>query len=416
LERDLKELTPSELVEEIRRERSLQEERRRTLQELEARIAESKAKLEEERLRRPEERAEARRRRIEELRRILAAWDREIESVRRRIAELQAAVAELERRIGEEEARVRDVTLPVEVRRAALENIRRLVASRRAYEGHITRLRALLEGDPRTGILGMLTFRRLTVAELAAQERWLRAEAAAAERIRLHLENIRVWTEQAERLRAEIAREEERLKAKLKLLPRLHRVKIRLYAVIQGEELDYPRVFQAWYDVDAILGPEARIDWDWWLTSKQIEVAKYEMVREFNWEEWEEAPALIQKSLYDYLPPGEAPELPEEAKAAWLPTPYFDYPIIKRGIAETRLREIMRRLGKAREELTVESVIVGWSSVAPRPTDKPQGLYKERLLVVYRNRIQYDEEVEEWIRYAGWEEDLKRAMEELGLT
>jgi hypothetical protein len=85
-------------------------------------------------------------------------------------------------------------------------------------------------------------------------------------------------------------------------------------------------------------------------------------------------------------------------------------------MAETRLREIMRRLGKAREELTVESVIVGWSSVAPRPTDRPQGLYKQRLLVVYRNRIQYDEEVEEWIRYAGWEEDLKRAMEELGIT
>ncbi|MEM4972725.1 MAG: hypothetical protein QXR87_03275 [Candidatus Hadarchaeales archaeon] len=237
-----------------------------------------------------------------------------------------------------------------------------------------------------------------------------------------------------------------RLKQELKvLITVLCRAKVRLYAVVEGpEEENYPRVFQAFFDVDAKMS-EGLIDWNWWLTQKQLEVAKWDMIGEFSWSEWELAPRMIQTELYSFLPPRSLRWLPEPARRARAVFPkwrckrcgfeseaeietcprcggeveevpgefYALYPKQERPRQPERLREIVRRVRKELGELTIEDIIVGLSHVAPREVPEPQGLFKERLLVVYRGRVQYEAEVNRWIRYYGWREDLEKAKKEL---
>ena len=206
-----------------------------------------------------------------------------------------------------------------------------------------------------------------------------------------------------------------------RMIALLVRVKVRLYAEIPGVEPDYPRTFQGWYAVSAMQDPETkRVDLKWWLTVKQIEVARWDFIFEWNWSEKPPVePGEIQLEITEFLPIEKPKGIPEpEARAVYyvdrVPQ-YFMYPHKEKPRAPRTLAEISERLKKPVVELSVEDIIIGISSVSPVEIKEPEPLVKERLQAIWKGRINYDAEIEEIVPYAGQEEDLERARRELGL-
>jgi hypothetical protein len=188
------------------------------------------------------------------------------------------------------------------------------------------------------------------------------------------LTEIRREKEEIRRLEAEIARKV--------VVPVLHRIKIRLY----NEEIspDSPTgQFQGWFDIDAIMDPKTGMPkWDWWLTDREIRVAKRDMWAEFNApESWKP----IEGTLLAYMEErkGIAPATPEKIDE----TPVFRprYP---------KYKPIPEEL---KGKFTIEDLIVGLSSVAPTPVTEPEGVFKQKIMVIKEDEINYYREINQWI-------------------
>jgi len=229
--------------------------------------------------------------------------------------------------------------------------------------------------------------RRIGWARLRAPERreYLRIRDVALPRARASLDR---WDRERtaiiseiRRLREEIARLEAEIARKV-VVPVLHRVKIRLY----NEEitsLTPTGTFQGFYDIDAILDLKTGLPkWDWWLTDREIRIAKRDMWSEFNSpRSWEP----IEGTLLAYM---------EERKGIAHATPEY--------VDETPVFKPRYPLGapvpeEFRGKFTIEDLIVGLSSVKPRPITEPEGVFKERIMVIKEDEINYYKEINEWV-------------------
>jgi hypothetical protein len=158
-------------------------------------------------------------------------------------------------------------------------------------------------------------------------------------------------------------------------------------------------------------------------TRKEIEEAKKAMIDEFRGGWLFLTPGLVQTSLYDFLPPPRPEGIPEPIRETKALTTvdgkpcYFIYPKADRPRALSRLKEIISALPievrKAAEELTIEDIVWGISSKPLREVKEPEGVLKERLLIIWRDRIQYDSEIGERVEWEGWQEDLEKAKKGL---
>lgn len=224
-------LTQEQLKQEIERERDDQENRQRTLGEVQDRIAGLRRQLREERLTDKTDVIEARRTRIEQLRRVIAEFNKQIEEQKKRVAhykrlydEAQAALASLSTNITWESF------LPHNQQRR--ETLRRRVA---AYRGLVNSEQDLLDR--------LTAFRTSSVAEFAALNRWLRTEVTLQERLNSILGSIEFWSNNEREIRATIEEEAWRISYKLTLVVegRLQRITVNYYIIIEEGEHDYPR-------------------------------------------------------------------------------------------------------------------------------------------------------------------------------
>jgi len=203
---------------------------------------------------------------------------------------------------------------------------------------------------------------------------------ARAYRLRWDTERTTIISE-IRHLKSEIARLEAEIAHKV-VVPVLYRVKIRLY----NEEItpESPTgMFQGWFDIDAILDPKTGLPkWDWWLTDREIRIAKRDMWAEFN------APPSwqpIEGTLLAYM---------EERKGIAHATPEY--------VDETPVFKPRYPLGapvpeEFRGKFTIEDLIVGLSSVKPTPTTEPEGVFKQKIMVIKEDEINYYKEINAWI-------------------
>lgn len=177
--------------------------------------------------------------------------------------------------------------------------------------------------------------------------------------------------------------------------PKLYRIKIRLYNV---ERKPTPTgMFQGLFDIDAIIDPETGlVDWDFWLTKEEINIAKYHFVGYFKgMAKWRE-PGQVDLAYFD-----EPTGIPYE-------TERVKYKYSKKVPADF--------MAKA-EALTVAELIIGESSIEPKPNLEPtpdnMGVYSERFMIIDADGvIKWDEIRERWIWHPT-DDMVKRVKEEL---
>lgn len=142
-------------------------------------------------------------------------------------------------------------------------------------------------------------------------------------------------------------------------------------------------VHNCWFDIDAIIDEKTGLPkWDWWLTDREIRIAKRDMWAEFNApESWQP----IEGTLLAYMEErkGIAHATPEKVDE----TPVF----IPRYPKTQPVPEEFR--GK----FTIEDLIVGLSSVAPKPVTEPEGVFKQKIMVIKEDEINYYREINAWI-------------------
>jgi len=222
----------------------------------------------------------------------------------------------------------------------------------------------------------------------------------------------------------------------------LARIKIRLYNEVEKRPESPVGMFQCFYDVDAFVDTETGIiDWDWWLTSQEVDMAKHHMVGYF-------------KGMAKWNPPDQV------GLAYFMETegiPYREHivsykrkKIVKPG--EPYAKNVPARMIEMAESLTVEQLILGIASKAPEPIDttlfrridtleerlrlpyisvterymtretirrlketiaERMGLFFERAMIIDEDgEIKWDEIRDEWIWHPS-EEDIQRIKEEL---
>lgn len=192
-------------------------------------------------------------------------------------------------------------------------------------------------------------------------------------------------------------------------IPKLYRIKIRLYT---EERAPTPEgAFQGWFDIDARVDPDTGlVDWTYWLTQELIEIAKFHFLGYWKglagWREPEQIglayffeKELAEKGIH-------APE-----KSVSYPEPTRAY-IQKAGIPE----EYMRRA----ERLKVKDVIVGESSVAPRPVknlDEEGGVFFQQVMLIVDGAVKWQQRLD----YYSWKLAsapawLERVKKELGMV
>jgi len=229
---ELENLTYEELLEEIKREESEQEDRRSLLTSILLRREEILKSIQDERLKKPEERAKARREKLEQLRRTLVEWNRQIARTNESLKRLERRVEELENLLAYHEARLLTWFISTFERAYTRDRIRAIRRSISAYRGHITRRSRLLEH--------LRHSRATTIAEIASHTRWLRREDTLLERIKTLESLLDYWIGRARSITEEIESEAKRLEFKYSLIL-LRRVSVALYLIIEGGEHYYPR-------------------------------------------------------------------------------------------------------------------------------------------------------------------------------
>ena len=218
-------------------------------------------------------------------------------------------------------------------------------------------------------------------------------------------ERLEYWTKDLERHFEEVLkplREQIRDLEKAigeKVLPRLYRVKIRLYAVKRRRE--YYLTFQGFFDIDAILDPETGLPvWDWWFTQMEIRDAKFHF--HGYWKGGIERPKAFtpaeigQAYLTDYT--GISTREYRER------TPEFKY---TKRVPEDYLR-IARRM-------TLEEIIIGISNIQPRPTAEPEGVFFEYAMIIdEKGNIKWMDKRDTWAKEYP-DDIIRKVKEELGL-
>lgn len=210
------------------------------------------------------------------------------------------------------------------------------------------------------------------------------------------------WQEEIPRLELDISAEEERLKQKRAALPRLHRVKIRLYAVREDPERPgYYLTFQGFFDIDAILDAETELPiWDWWLTTQEIEYAKYHF--HGYWKGGVDKPKPFDEGdiRQAYLTDDGGIALPEDLDAI----PQFKH---HKNIPQGYLNRAAN--------MTLREIIVGISNIKPRPTDEPEGVYFEYVLIIDESgAIKWMDHRDRYV-WKPPQDVIDRVKEELGL-
>jgi len=227
-----------------------------------------------------------------------------------------------------------------------------------------------------------------------------RIRAIDSERDRLLTQMRHIRTTELPILEEEIGRERREFARKIVPPPpppplKLHRIKVRLY---NEERKPTPTgMFQGLFDVDAIIDPETGlVDWDWWLTKEEINIAKYHFVG--YWKGMAKWRTPDQVSLAYFDEPTGIPYETERVKYKYSKKVPIDF------------------IAKA-EALTVGELIIGESSIEPKPNPEPtrdnMGVYSERFMIIDADGvIKWDEIRERWIWHPT-DEMIKRVKEEL---
>lgn len=206
-------------------------------------------------------------------------------------------------------------------------------------------------------------------------ERWIKT-------IRRRFRTIRYW----------IKRIIEELPA------RLYRIKIRLYNM---ERKPTPTgMFQGFYDIDALIDPATeQVNWDWWLTKQEIAIAKYHFVGYFKAMAKWRSPDQVGLAYFD-----ERTGVPYEEEKV-------KYRYSKRVPSDFIMKA---------ETLTVGELIIGESSVEPKPNVKPtaenMGVFTERVMIIDADGgIRWDELRLRWLWHPT-DAMVKKVKEELGIA
>jgi len=222
----------------------------------------------------------------------------------------------------------------------------------------------------------------------------------ASERTRLLTQMRHIRTTELPILEEDIARERREFAKKIVPPPpppplKLHRIKVRLY---NEERKPTPTgMFQGLFDVDAIIDPETGlVDWDWWLTKEEINIAKYHFVGYFKGMAKWRTPDQVSLAYFDE--PTGIPYETERVKYKYSKKVPIDF------------------IAKA-EALTVGELIIGESSIEPKPNPEPtpdnMGVYSERFMIIDADGvIKWDEIRERWIWHPTGDM-VKRVKEEL---
>jgi len=168
----------------------------------------------------------------------------------------------------------------------------------------------------------------------------------------------------------------------------LSRIKIRIY---NEERAPTPEgMFQTWWEIDAIIDPETELpDWDWWLTKREVEIAKTYMIGYFRGMSKWRTPEQLTLAYFD------SPEgIPYETETVRYKRK------VKTG--EPYAKNVPPEFIRRAERLTVGELIVGESSIEPKPNPEPtpenMGVYFQQAMIIDENGIiKWHERVEEWI-------------------
>jgi len=188
-------------------------------------------------------------------------------------------------------------------------------------------------------------------------------------------ERLDYWTKETDRhfkevivpIREKIRKLEEEIKEKV--LPKLYRVKIRLYAVKQRGR--YYMTFQGFFDVDAIINPETNLPvWEWWLTKMEIDYARYHFHGYWKGGVKRPKPFAVSDIHQAYLTETGGIALPEYLEE----TPGFKY-----------TKEVPEEYKRLAGRMTLQEVIVGLSNIKPRPVALPEGVFCEYMMIVDEN-------------------------------
>jgi hypothetical protein len=178
-------------------------------------------------------------------------------------------------------------------------------------------------------------------------------------------------------------------------MTQLYRVKIRLYNQVFPTKKTPEGQFQGFFDVDCPLTDLGEPNVDYWLTQKEIKECKKDMHLEFNqpivWNPDETKLTYYIEGLSIYGGKG-FEGIPYRGDIMLNPAKYG-------------IKQIPKQfLGK----VTIEDLVVGISTVAPQETDEPRGSYKERLMVLKDDQINWDSGALNILTYAITEADLIR--------
>ena len=185
----------------------------------------------------------------------------------------------------------------------------------------------------------------------------------------------------------------------------LYRIKIRLYNLFRTGRTP-EGMFQGFFEIDAIIDPETElVDWKWWLTRREVELAKVHMVGYFKGMAKWSSPGQIELAFFD-----ETDGIPGRDKIA----------SYKRTLKGKRLtKNVPSNVIAKVETLTVEKLILGESSKVPEPNPEPtldnMGVLFERAMIILDGEIRWDEIRYRWIRPPPTQAQLDRVKEELSI-
>jgi len=190
---------------------------------------------------------------------------------------------------------------------------------------------------------------------------------------------------------------EEELKEKV--IPKLYRIKIRLYAVKKRKE--YYLTFQGFFDIDAILNPETGLPvWDWWLTKQEIQIAKYHFHGYWKGGVKKPKPFTVGEIELGYQTDLTGASLREYLEK----TTEFRY-----------TKDVPEEYKRLARTMTLGEIIVGLSNIKPRPTDLPEGVFFEYAMIIDEDGyIKWMERRDRW----AWKppaEIVDRVRKELGI-
>lgn len=258
---------------------------------------------------------------------------------------------------------------------SVMRSIRALLEEARRLEWIVLVLSPEIRAEYYRRISNLYAERRQRLEEM----RYIRVERA------LRLEAMRhIREDLLPPLEAEI--EDERRRISRKKIPPpppkkvLVRIKIRLYN--ESREPTPTGQFQTFWDIDAIMDLDYElIDWEYWLTREEIQIAKYHMVGYFKGMGKWRGPE--QMTLAYFTDPKGIPSRSEIAS----------YGKSHKNVPDEFIRKAA--------DLTIEELIVGISSVEPEPNLEPtadnMGCFFERAMIIKLDQIVWDEVRNKWV-------------------